>query len=429
VFVAPGGDRAIADAVRARDLPMVEARTTLGACVMASVTGELGEAPGVAVTPFCAGVLGGAACAARRRAPVLLLTEHHADASTLAPHVKATLDVSPESAGHWIAHASRLAMTEPRGPVHLTLARGVAGAAALPVAASCRPDPTPAPVTLDAAAAAIRAAARPVVVAGRGCRADAAPWLRAFAESLPAPVLVTSQGKGVLADPHPLALGMLARDHPLLARADLIFALGADGDEVGPGAWPDGARLFEVVGDPALVLAELAERLRGDRRADWDVAELDRIKRGLLAAPAPLRQIVSIVRDATPVGTRATADLPIASLWQAVLPGDYLADPDTPGFAIAAAIAASLIDPARRAVAFTDAHGLAAVEAELATAEALGATVVVVVMGEDGVSSPDELRRAFDSGWRSARVSVVRARVAGPGLYRATIAGSNRSTT
>jgi len=416
VFVAPACERALAAAAREWGGASVETRTVLGACVMAAVTGDLADTPGVAVTPLDSGVVRGVLCAARRRAPLVLITERRADAPLLA--VKATLEVTAESAGHGIADASRLALSEPRGPVHLAVVPSAARAATLPVAAPCHPDPSPAPgaAELDAAAAAIRAAARPLVVAGRGCRADAAPWLRAFAESLPAPVLATSQGKGVLADPHPLALGMLARDHPLLARADLIFALGVDGDEVGPGAWPDGARLLEVVGDPALVLAELAERLRGDRRADWDVAELDRIKRSLLAAPAPLRQIVSIVREATPVGTRATADLPIASLWQAVLPGDYLADPDTPGFALAAAIAASLADPARRAVAFTDAHGLAAMEGELATAEAVGATVLVVVMGEDGASSPDELRRAFDSAWRSARVSVVRARVAGPVL-------------
>lgn len=409
MFLAPGGERALADAARSGGLAIAETRTALGACVMGAVTGELGEAPGVALTAFGPGVVEGAACAARRRAPLLLITGRHADAARLSAHVKAMLDVAPESAGHWIAHGARLALTAPRGPVHLALAPGVAGAAAVPVAASCRPDPTPPPssATLDAAAAAIRAAARPLVVAGRGCGAAAAPWLRAFAESVPAPVLATAQGKGALPDPHPLALGMLARDHPLLARADLIIALGAGDDEVGPGARPAGTPLLDVDGDQALVLSELAERLRGERRADWDVAELDRIKRALLATPAPLRQIVSIVREAAPAGTRATSDLPIAASWQAVMPGDYLADLDTPGFAVAAALAATAIDPGRRAVAFTDTRGLAAMETELATADALGAPVVVVVTGDAGAASADELRRAFEAAWRGGRAAVV----------------------
>ena len=383
---------------------------------MAAVIGELDDAPGVAVAPLDAGLADGVACAARRAAPLLILTEPSADVARLA--AKAILGVAAESAGHWIAHASRLAMTEPRGPVVLTLAPGVVGAAAVPVAASCRPDPTPAPspATLDAAAAAIRDAARPIVVAGRGCRADAAPWLRAFAESTPAPVLVTAHGKGTLADPHPLALGMLEPDHPLLARADLIVALGVAG-EVEAGAWPTGARLLEVLGEPAVFLAEMAERLRGERRADWDVAELDRIKRALLV-PAigggvlTLPQVVSIVREATPAGTRATSDLPIARFWQAVLPGDYLADLEAPGFALAAGVAASLVDPARRVVAFTDARGLAVMEAELATAAAVGAPVIIVVAGADGASGPDEVRGAFDTAWRGGRVSVVRTRCA-----------------
>ena len=43
---------------------------------------------------------------------------------------------------HDIAHAVRLAMTEPRGPVHLAISPGVASAAAVPLATSCRPDPS-----------------------------------------------------------------------------------------------------------------------------------------------------------------------------------------------------------------------------------------------------------------------------------------------
>lgn len=416
MFLGPEGERALASAAGARGLAVVDAGTPLGASVMAAVTGELGEAPGVAVAS--SGIGAGVACAARRHAPLLLIAERPADAAAGLSHLKASLEVTPESAGHWIAHGARLAMTEPRGPVRLVLAPGVARAAAMPVAASCRPDPPPVPTAaeLDAVAAAIRDAARPLVVAGRRCRAETAPWLRAFAESVPAPVLVTPQGKGALADPHPLALGLVRPGHPLLARADLLIALGADADEMRAEAWPAGARRLAVPGEPALALAELAERLRGERRSDWDVAALDRIKRGLAQAPPvggglTLRRLVAIARQATPAGTRATCDLEIADLWPAVWPGDYLADPDTPGFALAAAVAAWLVDPARRAVAVTDASGLTAGEAALATWEALGAPVVGVVAGEEGAATPEEARRAFDAAWRAERPGLVRARL------------------
>src|SRR5207244_1470562 len=73
---------------------------------------------------------------------------------------------------------------------------------------------------------AIGDATRPLLVAGRGCRAPAvATWLRAFAEALPAPVLVTPAGRGALPDPHPLCHGLLAHDAALLRRADLVLAL------------------------------------------------------------------------------------------------------------------------------------------------------------------------------------------------------------
>ena len=78
-------------------------------------------------------------------------------------------------------------------------------------------------------------ATRPILITGLECGPDDAKWLRAFAETLPAPVLATPKGRGVLAEPHPLALGLLAASHPLLARADLILLVGVDPSELPPG--------------------------------------------------------------------------------------------------------------------------------------------------------------------------------------------------
>ncbi|HTO10839.1 MAG TPA: hypothetical protein VMQ51_04650, partial [Candidatus Binatia bacterium] len=297
-FVAPGAPRALVDAVERRGLVIIQAPDAAAACVLAAVTGELADAPGVAVAALgdAAGLSPGITLAARDRAPLLLLTDAHADLALLGPIVKASLVVEPASAGHWIAHAANLALTEPRGPVHVACAPAVAGQSALPVATACRPAPWPAPSaeSLEALGAAL-AATRPVIVTGRECGADDARWVRAFAESLPAPVLATPKGRGVLADPHPLALGLLAASHPLLARADLILLVGMDPSELVPGAlpattpvarigrapWSGPALAADAPGEIALVIEEMAPRVRARTAADWDVAELDRLRRAV----------------------------------------------------------------------------------------------------------------------------------------------------
>ena len=68
----------------------------------------------------------------------------------------------------------------------------------------------PAPEAVSAAADLVRAARRPVIVAGNGARAALAE-LTALAERLGAPVLTTFRAKGLLPDDHPLAAGVLGR--------------------------------------------------------------------------------------------------------------------------------------------------------------------------------------------------------------------------
>src|SRR6185295_13441231 len=141
---------ALLDAARARGLPVTIAPHETGAVVMAAVTGDLVDAPGAVLI----GEDGAASAHAHNvpdDAPLILLTSGH---PSDVPHCKETLRIEAVSAAHRIAHAVRLAMTEPRGPVHLAISPGVASAAAVPLATSCRPDPLPYPdgVALDQAA-------------------------------------------------------------------------------------------------------------------------------------------------------------------------------------------------------------------------------------------------------------------------------------
>ena len=441
LFGVPGGGSSldIMDAARAAGLPFVLTHGETAACIMAAVTGELVGAPGAALAglgPGAASAVNGVAHAWLDRSPMLLFTDRHPAAALayathqaiehgamLAPVTKASLAVEPASASHWIAHAGQLAMTEPRGPVHLEVAADVATRASVPVATAVQRAPLEAPSreSLDAAARLLGAAQRPVIVVGLQCRGQqASKWLRAFSEARPAPVLVTYKAKGVLPDPHPLMLGVFTGgvvEEAITARADLIVAVGLDAVELIPRPWSARApvlhlapsastsRYFrpevEVVGEIELILEELAPRLRDRERADWDVAELDRLKRETLArlavsgtgpGLAPHR-VVEIARELTPAGTVATVDsgahmFAATNFWQAVSPGEFVISNGlaTMGFALPAAIAAQLVYPDRRVLAFTGDGGFMMAAAELETAVRLGLPVVVVVFDDGALS-------------------------------------------
>ena len=447
VFASCHASALLIDAMRARGLAVVETADATTACVMAAVTAELIDAPGVALVSLGGGLaptVDGAAHATRDRAGVIVISDGAADSRLLGPVVKASVVVDAASCGHWIAHAAQAAMADPRGAVHVAITDPEA--AALPIATAVRRAVLPAPPAsaLDALADSIARAGKPVIVAGLETGPDDAKWLRALAESVPAPVLTTPKGKGALPDPHPLALGLFAAGHPLLAQSDLLVVVGVDPVEVSPGVWPAGVSMVRVgraphddavVGEIALVIEELAPRLRGRTRADWDVAALDRLKRGLrAAAPAgpglARRRVVELAREMTPAGTLLTLDVPLASAWQSVAPRECLVanGAATLGFALPAALAAALARPDARVVAVGAAAGFAAMAGEWATAARLRTPSVAVALNHAGTTdvasgaraagvnvetATDEasFRAAFDRAWRAGAACLVDAHV------------------
>ena len=448
LFGVPGGgsNLEVLEAARARGLPFVLCHQEWAACIMAAVTGELTGHPGAVLSTLGPGVTAsatGLAHARLDRSPLIYISDRHPagvleyathqyldHTAHLGPITKGSVTVGVDSAAHWVAHAVQLALAEPRGPVHLDLPADVAGKSAMAVATSVAPAP---PAALDGdlverAARMIRAARRPLVIAGLGCRAADAKWLRAFAEALPAPVLTTYKAKGAIPDPHPLALGIFtggALEEPLVKRADLIIAFGLDTVELIPRRWaytapvlsltrcaaddprlraPGGDAYFtpalEVVGEPGAILEDLASRIMGPgARADWDVAEVDRIRRERLAAlevPVPglaPHRVAQMTRELTAAGSIATVDagahmFQATTYWQALEPGELLISNGlaTMGFALPAAIAAQLVHPDRRVVCFTGDGGLMMIASELETVARLRLPLLIVVFNDEALS-------------------------------------------
>jgi acetolactate synthase-1/2/3 large subunit len=447
VFGVPGGGSSldILEAARACGLPFVLCRHEWAACVMAAVTGDLTGRPGAVLSALGPGVTAsatGLAHAFLDRSPMIYLSDRHPGpalaftthqrldhGALVGPIVKRSATVTADLASQVVVDAVQLALREPRGPVHLDLAADVARQPAVSSAraATSWPSPVPGSAALDLAGKMIREATRPVVLAGLQCRGPDAKWLRAFCEALPAPCLTTYKAKGAIPDPHPLALGVFtggAQEEGAVQRADLIIAFGLDPVELIPRRWPyaapvlsltrcasidpgitgaGGGRYFvpalEVVGDLASLLEELAPRVVGRAKVDWDVVEVDRLKRERersleIAVPglAPHR-VVQLARQVTPAGTIATVDagahmFPATAYWRAVEPGELLISNGlaTMGFALPAAVAAQLVYPDRRVLCFTGDGGLMMAVAELETIARLRLPLVIVVFNDGALS-------------------------------------------
>jgi acetolactate synthase-1/2/3 large subunit len=141
----------------------------------------------------------------------------------------------PEQLPAALAQAFSLFGSARPRPVYIELPLDVlaADAASLPLPVSVASPPRADPAALQAAARMLRGAHRPVVLVGGGA-VRAAALVRQLAEVLDAPVVMTTNGRGILPPAHPLAVGMspsLEAVRALIAAADVVLAVGT---EIGP---------------------------------------------------------------------------------------------------------------------------------------------------------------------------------------------------
>src|SRR5262249_11837608 len=215
----------------------------------------------------------GVGCAFLDRSPLIAITcnlntdqlgrriqmwiDHHA---LFAPITKATFRLEPGKVAATVAEAVRIAMSEPRGPVHLDLPEDVALAPAREEVATI-PSPAGQPAAPDAALAQAHAliakARRPIAVLGSSAMRLADPArLRAVIERHQLPFATTTMAKGMIDEDHPLSLGCIERacrqvQRRFLRSADLIVGLGYDTIEVEYEAWIGDTPLMSIDIEPA----------------------------------------------------------------------------------------------------------------------------------------------------------------------------------
>jgi len=320
------------------------------------------------------------------------------------------------------------------GPVHIEIPLDVMAlpAAELRPVAPARPASVAEAGALEKAAAMLSGARRPLILAGGGARhADAA--LRALAERVDAPVVTTSNGRGLL-HAHPLgvhASPSLRSVRTLMAEADVVLAVGtefgptdydmyADGGFVLPSTLIrvdiDQAQLdrrgatLPIRADSAAVLATLAglvdtrrgndgaERAGATRQAAWN--DLKTYMRDQVSA-------VEAIRDTLP------GSLIVGDSTQPVYAANLWYDHDRPGgwfnaatgygalgFGAPAAVGAALAVPETPVVCLTGDGGLQFTLAELGSALDANAPVIFVVWNNRGY-------REIETSMRDAGVEPV----------------------
>ncbi|MEG3152530.1 thiamine pyrophosphate-binding protein [Sphingomonas sp. ZT3P38] len=437
IFGLPGGECNLdfIAAAESAGMQFVLTRTETAAGMMACVTAELTGTPGVAMTtrgPGLAAAANGVAYADLDRAPLLVISDGYEDdqsyishqridqTAILAPMLRASSNLRDADP---IAELDRLLLameSRPRGPAYLEVAgsyiRGAAGDAPAPAVAAVLPKPGA--ESIEQARQLLAKARRPILIAGLQARSpEAGDAVRAFVEASGCPALTTYKAKGVISERSALGLGLYAggvAEEAILRSADLILLYGFDPVEGPPQRWryagiptielTEHAHAHTLVEVDALLVGNLPAGLAALADAmpapGWAADELAAAKDRLWsAARTPTgsgispSQLVDAAIAALPADSRITIDagahmLPVLHLWQSAAPNLSLISRglSTMGFALPAAIAASLADPDRTTIAFTGDGGLMMCLGELGTAVQSGSKPIVVVFNDSSLT-------------------------------------------
>jgi acetolactate synthase-1/2/3 large subunit len=450
-FGIPSGNvLPLMDAMRRGGIEFVLTAHEGSAGFAADVSGRLTGAPGLCIAtlgPGATNLATGVGSAFLDRSPMIAITcnlntdqlgrriqmwiDHHA---LFKPITKATLRLETGRIAVTVNAAIALAMSEPRGPVHLDLPEDVALAPATEQA-----EPTthvsrlaaPAEADIARAGALIAAAKRPIAVIGASAmRLADSTLLRKLVERHSLPFATTTMAKGMIDEDHRLSLGCIERacrqvQRKFLRSADLIVGLGYDTIEVEYEAWIGDVPLLQVDIEPPDVASSvsLVHHVGGDLGASlaklaalpiatntWAAQTLADHRRTFQQALRPATNsfsahaAIDAVRSALPREGVLTFDVgahthQIGGQWSAHAPQSFLITNgwSSMGFGLPAAIAAKLARPNLPVVCLIGDGCFQMTCGEVAVAKRLGLALPIVVLDDKWLAliKVKQIRRQF----------------------------------
>jgi 3D-(3,5/4)-trihydroxycyclohexane-1,2-dione acylhydrolase (decyclizing) len=300
------------------------------------------------------------------------------------------------------------------------------------------PRPPADPVAVREAAAAIRAARRPFLVAGGGVRySEAEAALATFVERTGIPAGVTQAGKGTLPDDDPRCAGGVGATGTLAANelaraADVVIAAGtrlSDFTTASKTLFREDARFVSVqidshdahkhgalplLGDARAVLAQLEGALAGWRvpdewtaaiagaRSRWDAARRAIVEPDANGESRRLRQaeVIRILNDRLPPDTtivHAAGGLPgdLHKLWRCRSAREYHSEYgySCMGYEIAGALGVKMARPEREVYALVGDGSYLMLHGELVTSLQEDRKITVVLIDNGGYQCIHGLQR------------------------------------
>ena len=293
---------------------------------------------------------------------------------------------------------------------------------------------------LKAAAEALKAAKKPLIVAGGGVLySGASDELARFSATTGIPVCETQGGKSALPDDDALnmaAVGVTGTEaaNRLAAEADLVLAVGTRLQDFTTGSWAlFGAaektiiglnvqsfdagkhRALPVVADAREGLAELAQAIGSWKapeswtanaktgKADWQ-KEAGKATAASNAAPPSDAQVIGAVQrtlGSDVVLLHAAGGLPgeLHKLWQAGAPGSYHAEYgfSCMGYEIAGGLGAKMARPDKEVVVMVGDGSYLMLNSEIATSVMLGLKLTIVLLDNRGYGCINRLQMATGS--------------------------------
>ncbi|WP_421762009.1 3D-(3,5/4)-trihydroxycyclohexane-1,2-dione acylhydrolase (decyclizing) [Devosia sp.] len=296
--------------------------------------------------------------------------------------------------------------------------------------------PQPDATELETAVAALKAAKKPVIIAGGGVLySEATATLRAFAETHGIPVMETNSGKSSLPHDHALNMGSVgvtgsSASNLLAEQADVVLAVGSRLQDFTTGSWAlfkaEGvkiiglnAQLFDagkhrglpLVADAKVGLEALTARLGGwaspaswvaaakAAKSDWlGAAKLVTDPTNALPSDAQVIGAVHRARGSGATLVCASGGLPgeLHKLWPAGAPGSYHMEYgfSTMGYEIAGGLGVKLAKPDDDVIVMLGDGSYMMMNSEIATSVMLGKKLTIVVLDNRGFGCINRLQMA-----------------------------------
>ncbi len=289
---------------------------------------------------------------------------------------------------------------------------------------------------LAAAIAALKAAEKPVIIAGGGVLySEAAATLKSFAEKHGIPVMETNAGKSSLPHNHPLNMGSVgvtgsSASNLLAEQADLVLAVGSRLQDFTTGSWAlfkaEGVRIVGLNVQPFDAAKHRALPLVADARAGLDALDAGLgnwktapawVETARSAKAAWLKSAVAVMAptnglpsDAQVIGAVhrargsdvtlvcAAGGLPgeLHKLWPAGKPGSYHLEYgySTMGYEIAGGLGVKLAKPDDDVIVMVGDGSYMMLNSEIASSIMLGAKLTIVVLDNRGYGCINRLQMA-----------------------------------